>query len=241
MLQLPMSDALHPQLVLELSPAAEPSLANFVAGPNHAALDAVRTLAPGRALYLWGPEGAGRTHLVRGAVANWPGALALGPDSDPAAWPSPDNHGALPPLVAIDDVHRLDAHGQARLFTLYNHWRAASATQHASRLLLTGDQAPRKLPLREDLRTRLTWDLVYRLEPLSDDDKRAALLAHSASRHLDVAPALVDWLLTRHARDMRQLTAILDALDRYSLATRRPVTLPLLKTMLAESPNPSRT
>ena len=235
-----MSNALHPQLVLELSPAAEPSLENFVAGPNLAALDAVRTLVPGRALYLWGPAGAGRSHLVQAAVAHWPGAVALTPGSRANQWPTPDPNGALPPLVAIDDVHALDADAQGRLFALYNHWRAAAATQHAGRLLVTGNQAPLQLPLREDLRTRLGWDLVYRLDALSDDDKRAALLAHGASRQLQLAPALVDWLLTRHARDMRQLTAIVDALDRYSLATRRPVTLPLLRAMLAESPHSSR-
>ena len=234
-----MSDALHPQLVLDITPSAEPSLDNFVPGANHAALAAVRELAPGRALYLWGPAGAGRSHLLRAAVAAQPGGLGLSASSPPGDWPEPDASGALPALVAIDDVHRLDGPGQARLFALYNQWRAAAATTRASRLLLSGDQAPLQLPLREDLRTRLGWDLVYRLELLSDADKRDALLAQGASRQLPLAPALIDWLLVHRARDMRQLTAILDALDRYSLATRRPVTLPLLKTMLAETPSSS--
>jgi DnaA family protein len=37
---------------------------------------------------------------------------------------------------------------------------------------------------------------------------------------------------------MRRLAALLDALDRYSLATHRPLTLPLLRTMLADPDTP---
>src|SRR5690606_2041750 len=53
------------QLILDISPAPPASLDNFVAGANQAALQALRQCAPGRAVYLWGPPGAGRTHLLR--------------------------------------------------------------------------------------------------------------------------------------------------------------------------------
>jgi len=131
-------------------------------------------------------------------------------------------------------VHLLNAQQQSAVFALYNQWRESAATSRASMLVVAGDRAPLQMPLREDLRTRLGWDLVFRLELLSDSDKRAALRAHAQSRSLNVPSELLDWLLTHHARDMRRLTALLDALDHYSLATKRPVTLPLLKTMLAE-------
>ncbi len=230
-----MPQALHPQLVLDISPAAEPTFNNFVPGTNQDALAAVAELAPGRALYLWGEAGAGRTHLLQAAVAAHPTARYL--RAADAGTEALDPHAAapLPSLLAIDDVHQLTEAGQSWLFALYNRWREAAASREAGRLLLSGNQPPLQLTIREDLRTRLGWDLVYRLEALSDNDKRAALLAHGASRQLPVAPAVIDWLLTRHARDLRQLMAILDALDRYSLATRRPVTLPLLRTMLARA------
>src|SRR5690606_37118565 len=101
------------------------------------------------------------------------------------------------------------------------------------------DRAPMAMPLREDLRTRLGWDLVFRLEPLSDDEKRTALAALAAERGLQLAPEVLNWILTRHARDMRRLTALLDALDRYSLAARRPITVPLLRAMLADPDAPT--
>lgn len=230
-----MSEKQHPQLVLDILAAPEPTLDNFVPGPNSQALDCLRHLAPGRAVYLWGPAGSGRSHLLRATVGMTPGAMLIDAGTDMARLQRL-LEGTLPALVAIDDIQQLDDMRQSIVFALYNRWRESAATSHAASLVIAGDRAPLQMPLREDLRTRLGWDLVFRLELLADADKLAALRAHAASRALDVTPELFDWLLTRYARDMRRLTALLDALDRYSLATKRPITLPLLKTMLAKSP-----
>jgi len=44
----------------------------------------------------------------------------------------------------------------------------------------------------------------------------------------------MDYLLTRFARDLKHLVAQLDRLDEFSLSTKRQITVPLLKQMLAE-------
>jgi DnaA family protein len=44
----------------------------------------------------------------------------------------------------------------------------------------------------------------------------------------------MDYLLTRFARDLGSLMALLAQLDRFSLAERRAVTVPLLKKMVNE-------
>lgn len=223
------------QLLLDILATPEPTLDNFTPGTNGPALEAIHTLQPGRAVYLWGPDGSGRSHLLAAAVQRHAPAQLLGAHTPLATWQARLDERS-PGLVAIDDVQRLDEARQALAFALYNRWREAAATRQGLMLVVAGDRAPLRMPLREDLRTRLGWDLVFRLELLSDADKLAALRAHAAARSLAVTPELIDWLLTRHARDMRQLTALLDALDRYSLATKRPITLPLLKTMLAAAP-----
>jgi len=208
------------QLLLDVLPAPAPSLNNYIAGPNGEALAAVRALAPGRALYIWGAAGCGRSHLLRAHMLR---RLA-----------EADSKSPMPKFVAVDDVHRMDDSRQAALFALYNRWRESAATGRAFALALAGDRAPLSMPLREDLRTRLGWDLVFRLDPLSDADKLAALSAKAAERGMQLAPEIINWMLTHHERDIRKLTALLDALDRYSLATGRPITLPLLRAMLAD-------
>src|SRR3546814_7790214 len=92
--------------------------------------------------------------------------------------------------------------------------------------------------LREDLRTRLGWDLVFRLELLSDEDRVQALRTRAGERGLQLSPEVIGWVLTHYARDMGRLSALVDALDRYSLEKHRAITLPLLKDLLAtDQPN----
>ncbi|GAA4340034.1 DnaA regulatory inactivator Hda [Pigmentiphaga soli] len=228
------------QLLLDVLAEPAPSLENYVAGLNAEAVAALRGLAAGRAVYLWGPEGCGRTHLLRAWAEGQPGAVYLdanAPIDVFQALAEDDASAADVARVAVDDLHRLDDARRAAVFTLYNRWREAGAGSRAIALAAAGDRAPAAMPLREDLRTRLGWDLVFRLGVLSDADKEAALQRQAAARGLQLPPEMVRWILTHYERDMRRLTALLAALDHYSLQTRRPVTLPTLRAMLAEHTN----
>ncbi|CAM5217441.1 DnaA family protein OS=Castellaniella defragrans OX=75697 GN=HNR28_001359 PE=4 SV=1 [Castellaniella defragrans] len=141
-------------------------------------------------------------------------------------------------LVAVDDVGDLNDDAQAALFALFNRWRAAATTPGAFALLTAGDRAPLTMPLREDLRTRLGWDLVYRLEQLTDEERTQALQDRALSRGLKLSDDILRWILTHHNRDMGRLTGLIDTLDQYSLERHRPITLPLLKELLAHPPGP---
>ena len=195
------------QLVLDLAPAVEPDFDNYIAGPNAEAVAAVRRFAAGSTsdavLYLWGEPGSGRTHLLRAAAR------------------------ANPRLIAADDVENLDQAGQRRLFAAVN-----AAREGAPPVLAAGSQPPAQLGLREDLRTRLAWGLVYQLRPLGDAEKALHLRAEAARRGLRLPDEVVGYLLTRLPRDLPSLNSVLDALDRYSLAAKRPVTLPLVREAL---------
>jgi len=242
------------QLLLDVLPSPAATLGNYLPGQNTEALAAARALAPGRAIYFWGPAGCGRTHLLR-ALADAPGSAPLdarhahqgrylGTGSDRAIAELRDLADApfdanMPRLIAVDDVHRMDGPMQLALFALYNRWRESAATGRAFALAVAGERAPMATALREDLRTRLGWDLVFRLTPLADTDKLAALQTQAAERGLSLAPEVLHWILTRCSRDMRWLSGLLDALDRYSLASRRPITVPLLRTMLADPDSPT--
>ncbi|NCW86185.1 MAG: DnaA regulatory inactivator Hda [Oxalobacteraceae bacterium] len=102
-------------------------------------------------------------------------------------------------------------------------------------LVATAKQAPLQLDLREDLRTRLGWGLVYQVHGLSDEEKIDALSQSAAARGLSLSAGVVPYLLTHFRRDMQSLSTMLDALDRYSLETQRPITLPLLRELLQTS------
>ena len=92
--------------------------------------------------------------------------------------------------------------------------------------------APAALEIREDLRTRLGWGLVFQTELLDDDAKIQALEQAAQARGLVLSPDVIPWLLSRFYRDMPNLMALMDALDAYSLETKRAVTLPLVRELL---------
>ena len=74
--------------------------------------------------------------------------------------------------------------------------------------------------------------LTYRLLPLTDEEKYLALAAHARARGFALSDEVAAYLLTHARRDMPSLIQALDALDRYSLETGRPITVPLLKAAL---------
>lgn len=210
------------QLVLDLLQPAAPTLENFVAGGNAEALAVLRRLAAGtggeRVVYLWGERGSGRSHLLQ-ALAAARGARFW------QAQDAPDAGG----LTLVDDVERLDEAAQVALFNRLNAVRA----RDDAACVAAGGVPPARLPLREDLRTRLAWGLVYQLHPLADGEKAEALRAHAAARGLAAGNDVIDYLLTHLPRDMRTLAAALDALDGFALARKRALTVPLVRQWLA--------
>ena len=113
------------------------------------------------------------------------------------------------------------------LFTLYNALRANGGH------LVAASQVPlAALPLRADIHSRLAWGLVYEVVPLRDEDKAAALLDYARRRGFSLSADVVAYLFAHGRRDMTALCATLAALDRHSLATRRAITVPLLRDWL---------
>ncbi|MDP1526143.1 MAG: DnaA regulatory inactivator Hda [Rhodocyclaceae bacterium] len=216
------------QLLLDLQPAQPPTLDNFIAGTNQELLSRLRALAePGcfDALYLWGPEGSGKTHLLS-AVASL--TLRKRPvmflDRRPASADFFDLPGGL---LIVDDIDSLDEAAQIALFRLYN-----TARMIGLGLLLAGNRPPLQLDLREDLRTRIGQTLIYEVKTLNDDEKAAALQRHALERGLKMDDGLLRYLLAHGRRDLPSLMAVLDHLDRTTLERQRPATLPLLKEAL---------
>ena len=209
------------QLLLDIRPAARPTLDNFIPGPNQELLDHLKRWLKGEAadtaIYIWGPPGSGKTHLLNALAAEaggllWNGTAEITPDA---------------PLIAVDDVESLSESAQIDAFDAFNRAKAAGRLWVAA-----GENAPAGLGVREDLRTRLGWGLIYRLYPLSDEDMQAALIKHARDLGFDLDPGIAGWLLTRTSRDLGYLLQVVEALDRYSLQTKRRITLPLLKEIL---------
>ncbi|AXT45442.1 MULTISPECIES: DnaA regulatory inactivator Hda [Chromobacterium] len=222
------------QLILDLTPTPLPAFDNFLAERNREVITALTAEAGERFIYLWGEPGCGKTHLLQAWIAH---AERLGRASiylDGKTEHLPD-FAREASFIAVDHVDDLAPDDQITLFSFYNSLKESGE----SRLLMAGRQPPMALAVRDDLRTRLGWGLVFEVKALSDEDKLAALRSHAASRQLSIPDDVYRYLLTHWRRDLSSLIGMIDILDRYSLAMRRPITVPLVKNVLqTASPEP---
>ena len=192
------------QLTFELAVPEPPTFANFVPGRNAEVVAALRQWVAGAVaetgVLLWGGHGSGRTHLLHAVAASASAMPGRGPVT---LHGSAEAAQAEPPgrgsLVVIDDIHSASSAAQGRLFTLYNRLR-----ETGGQLLVAADAPP-------------------------DPEKALALTGYAQERGVPLSGDVVAWLLAHGRRDMSTLTATLHALDRYSLASKRPITVPLAR------------
>lgn len=231
---------LVPQLPLALRAPPDQRLARYVGAPAGLP-DALRALATGVSaggVYLHGAHATGKTHLLLSACAEAEDAgrraayLALrglrGRVRDAVEGLDAAD------LLALDDVDAIagSREDEIALFDLHNRLRDAGRS-----LLYAAADAPDALGLvLPDLRSRLAQCARWAL-PVLDDAGRAELLRQrAAARGLDFDDAALEWLLRRASRDLGNLTAIFERLDRASLAAQRRLTVPFLRQVLETDP-----
>jgi DnaA-homolog protein len=216
---------------IPLAMGVEPArtFATFLPGANALAVAHLQSLSPQAApVYLWGARGTGKTHLLhafvhqleeQGAHAGWFSA------ADRPPWPFDESWAA----IVLDDCDGLDPDQQHAAFALF-----VEAATRSLPVVAAGRVPPVDLALREDLRTRLGWGHVFAIQPLGEPEVRATLRREADVRGIFLSDEVMGYLLTRFERDLKHLMAQLDRLDEFSLATKRQITVPLLKQMLAE-------
>lgn len=224
-----------PQLPLSLRAPPDQRLEAFLG--NDPARDAVRAAARGEGpdwLFLAGPAGSGKTHLLLAACAEaaargrraayLPLAAFAGRLADALAQQEGADLLCLDGLEAIAGGHE----DEVALFHFHNRARAGGAiVLYAAR----GNPAAIGLGL-PDLVTRLGQCVRFNLAPLDEHGRRELLRQRAARRGLELDEAVLDFLLRRVDRDLASLTRLLDTLDRASLAAQRRITIPFLKQHL---------
>jgi len=213
----------------------------YFPGCNAEAVEHLRRAAQGQdepLVFLWGEDGLGKTHLLHaccrdaGRTGRFVSYLPLRLVGDYGA-------GMLEgleeqDLVCLDDVDAVigDEAWEQALFTLFNRLRDAGCG-----LIVTAGSPPDALPVRlPDLKTRLSWGLTLMLRPLADADKLAALSLRARQLGLEISPAVGRFLSSNYRRDLPGLLALVERLDSATLAAKRKLTIPFLKSFLEENP-----
>jgi DnaA family protein len=210
----------------------------FQAGANGEAVAALALCAAGESrppLWLYGPKGCGKSHLLQAACAHAGSQgftaaylpLAAVRAEDPALLEGYEHLR----LVALDDLEAVAgaAEWERALFTLYN-----GLQEQRGCLVLAALQAPAALPFGlPDLASRLAASAVHRLQPLGEPDQAEALRRRALHRGLELPEETLSYLTRRAPRDFSALCRLLDELDTEALAAQRRLTVPFVRDWLA--------
>lgn len=223
-----------------LSLATATHFDTFWPGPNQAAYAAARESAAGtgeKIVFLHGPTGVGKTHLLKAA---WRGAHEQGAacaylSFDDAYMLDPDlieGWGALD-FVALDALERIAGYSawERALFRLLEALRERSAGW-----LAAAREPPDRLGLElPDLASRLAWGPIYSMR-LFDESELVALAVHAAAtRGLELPDPVAQFLVTRLARDPEAISEAVVRLDEAALAAQRRLTIPFVRQVLFDA------
>ncbi|MBN8223540.1 MAG: DnaA regulatory inactivator Hda [Xanthomonadales bacterium] len=225
-----------PQLPLALRYPPDQRFESYIAPPD-GALAALSWLAAGTGadwVYLAGASRTGKTHLALAvcAAAEQQGRRAAYLPAIAAAGRMREALDALEghDVVAVDGLDAIAGawEDEVALFDFHNRARGSGLN-----VLYTARSIPDDIGLvLPDLRSRLGQCTRIALGALDDDGRRRVLRERAQRRGLVLEEAAIDWLMTRTDRDLARLLALLERIDRESLAAQRRVTVPFLRRML---------
>lgn len=232
------------QLPLNIRWNAAAELERFVAGENTEALRLVTELADAAleapVLYVHGPHGVGKSHLLQGACRRVTGTgevaayLPLAQLLDYGAavlegWEQAE-------LITLDDLDILAGRRdwQDAVFYLYNR-----TVERGGRLIFAAQQPPAELSLElADLHSRLSWGPVVAVRTPDEATCMAILRQRAAQRGLEMPEATARYLIRRVPRELPGLLELFETLDRASLAAGRRLTVPFVREILSAGSQP---
>lgn len=229
--------ALMKQLPLPIQPAARTGFDNFVSGSNATIVASLRELfadSPEQQIFLWSTKVSGKTHILQALCheASERGFRSAYLPLNTFTDRSPELLEGMEfmDLLCLDDVH--SAFGKTdweeALFDLINRCRES----HCSLVFASSEQPLSHRVNLPDLRSRLMWGPVFKMNELNEQDKLEFLVQWGELRGLEIEPSAASFLLERSQRDLESLNQSLSSLDQESLAQQRKLTVPFIKSVL---------
>ena len=192
------------QLLLNIHPPSIKSLENFVIGDNFEAISVIKKFTTDKNLQFFYLWG------VQGSGKSHLSSVVK------------KNN-----ILVIEDIESMNDIEQIQAFSIFNNCK-----ENGKKLFITGSNSPNNMGLRSDLASRLSWGIVYQIKALTDNEKKLALLNHSKQKGMSSNLKVIEYCMKNLKRDLHYLIATLDALDNWSLKTKKPMTIPLLKKLL---------
>ncbi|MEX2131140.1 MAG: DnaA regulatory inactivator Hda [Pseudohongiellaceae bacterium] len=225
------------QLLLGITLDNDATFANYYAAENHQLLEYLHNFVSAsepHLIFLWGSKASGKTHLLQ-AACHQAASLRLDSIYLPLAERSqlaPQIFEGLESLqlVCLDDLQGVagDKDWEMALFRLINQTRETGTV-----IVMSADRPVLQLDVNlPDLYSRLQSSTVFSVQNLDDDGKLALLTLRARRLGIELEPQVARFILLRAGRSLYDLLAVLGQLDTHSLVEKRPITIPLVKTVM---------
>ena len=177
-----------------------------------------------RILYMYGPEGCGKTHLAhlwqQQSDAKFIDKTLFATDEETVFLPAAH--------YVLDDVEALLQNEEALLHFLN------TILENNSFLLITARSPASQLTLSlADLASRMR--ALPSLSVTSPDDAllHAILVKHFSDRQLRIEPEVVHYLLSRVERSFSAVKSLVEYIDSHALAEKRNITIPFVRSLIS--------
>ena len=226
---------------------------NFIVGSSnkfaHAACIAVadRPAQAYNPLFIYGPSGLGKTHLLdaitnelKKKIANVRVIYIKGEDftnqmidsmSRQAMTEFRDKYRSCDVLL-IDDIHFIagKTSTQEEFFNTFNALHEAG-----KQIIMTSDRPPREIKtLEERLRTRFEWGLIADIQPPDMELRTAIIKKKAALFNVSIPEDVLTFLAENLRSNIRQIEGAIKKLGAKSFLTGRHVTMELARSCISE-------
>ncbi len=226
-----------PQIPFEFSNFQKLDFTSFIQGENKYLLQLLNALTRKErndCLYIWGPEGTGKTHLLQAACKQadeMNSQVTYIPLKQHGEFDSEILNGlGKLNLICVDDLESIsnNLEWQQRLTLLYNEIR-----DNNNSIIISSTVSPKNIKIElDDLKSRLVWGQVHKIKPPDDELKIEILKRKALERSFELTKSVAEFLIRRTDRDLNSLIKILDVIDHSSLAAKRKVTVPFVKELI---------
>jgi len=227
------------QLPLSVRLRDRAQFANFLPGPNAAALAQLRAIGKPGLTWLYGPASSGKSHLLQALVAEAGDAVFLPLSQLTSLGPAALQEWQGGPALYVDELGTVLGHPEweRALFGLYR-----DCEERGAPMVFAARESPAELDFAlKDLASRCAAAQRVALLALDETQQGAALSLHAQARGFELPEETLRYLQRRLPRDMGHLCAVLDELDEAALAAQRRLTVPFIKSLLdARAPGTAR-
>tara|TARA_B100000886_G_C20380098_1_gene473543 strand:- start:535 stop:1233 length:699 start_codon:yes stop_codon:yes gene_type:complete len=224
----------HDQIPINFSFCNTKTLDNYISENNDHLIETLKQFANnnhGQLIYLFGDKSTGKSHLCK-AVFNI--------IKDTKTYIDQHNFEILDDIdiqninyLIIDDFEIILEKGNTedKLFYYINEFILSKKS-----LLISSVKPTEQIDFsKNDLRSRLTSNLIFNIREISDDRKIEVLKKITEDIGWTIEENVCQYIMNHYQRDLFFLCSVLKSLDKSSLALKKKVTVPFVKGIIERS------